>query len=187
MHNFDLVKPFIFFINEESGFKSCVVSLTSNFLVTFRHGTHSCYVKDSTVLDVVSILSQKQYKATVFYICEEQDYVILKTDEKVAYRAAPIQQCDVMKKFVVCGFGKGFPELFMEQFIVCFHTFMNLMVDNLDHLSMELPKLQLVIQVTKFFIYIFFKLLFIFRSRLLWRKWINGPESWHNNYAKRIS
>lgn len=110
MYNIDLIKPFLFFINEETNLKSCVVSLTPNLLVTFRHGTHTCYVKNSIVF-VVSILSQKQYKATVFYISEDQDYVILKTDEKVSYREVPIQQCDVMKKFVVCGFAKGFPEL----------------------------------------------------------------------------
>lgn len=110
-HDFEWVKPFLFFINEEGGFKSCVVSLTPHYLVTFRHGTHLSYAQFSTVVRVVSIASEKQYDTVVVDICEEQDYVILKSNEEVVNRECPLQQCDVMKQFVVCGFAKGLPEL----------------------------------------------------------------------------
>uniref|UniRef100_A0A1I7W6L0 Peptidase S1 domain-containing protein n=1 Tax=Heterorhabditis bacteriophora TaxID=37862 RepID=A0A1I7W6L0_HETBA len=111
MHDFDWIKTFLFFILEETGFKSCVRSLTPHYMVTFRHGTHLNYVKDSTVVRVLLISSGKQYDAVVTYICEEQDYVILKSNEEVVERECPIQQCDVMKRFVVCGFTKGLSEL----------------------------------------------------------------------------
>jgi len=111
MHGFDWVKPFLFSINEESGYKSCVVALTPHYLVTFRHGSHLTYTKDSTFVHVVSISSGKQYDAVVVHICEKEDYVILKTKEDVVDRECPLQECSVMKRFVVCGFGKGFPEL----------------------------------------------------------------------------
>ncbi|KAE9553049.1 hypothetical protein FO519_003729 [Halicephalobus sp. NKZ332] len=111
IHGFDWVKPFLFYIDEETGFKSCVVSLTPHYLVTFRHGTHLSYIKFSTVVRVVSISSGKQHDAVVVHICEEENYVILKSNEEVVDRECPRQQCDVMTQFVVCGFAKGFPEL----------------------------------------------------------------------------
>lgn len=110
--DFALVKPFLFSINEETGYKSCAAALTQHCLVTYRHGTHSGYVKDVTVLNFTSIDSpQTSYKATVIYISEKQDYVILKTKEAVTSHDVPIQQCEIMKKFVVCGFGQAFKEI----------------------------------------------------------------------------
>lgn len=85
MHNADWVNQFLFFI-EEVGYKSCAVALTPNYLVTFRHGTHQGYVKDSTVVRVVSLESGAQYEAAVVYINEEEDYVILKSNDKVVER-----------------------------------------------------------------------------------------------------
>lgn len=105
-----MAPAFLFFI-EEGGLKSCVVALTPNYLVTFRHGTHLLYQKDSTVVRVVSVKSGAQYETTVVHISEEEDFVILKSRDKVVEYNCPLQGCDVMKRFVVCGFGKGFPEL----------------------------------------------------------------------------
>ena len=174
MHNLDWVNAFLFFI-EENGFKSCVVALTTHYLVTFRHGTHLCYVKDLTVVRVISVLSSAQYEATVVHICEEEDYVILKSNEKVVDRECPLQECGVMKRFVVCGFGKGFPELtFIRGTVYSIHPFVyenngkrfgpfvygtakTSLGDSGNISSCICPKLQL-----------------IFRCRMLWNVWIDG-------------
>lgn len=174
MHNLDWVNAFLFFI-EENGFKSCVVALTPHYLVTFRHETHLCYVKDLTIVWVISVLSSAQCEAIVVHICEEEDYVILKSNEKVVDRECPLQECGVMKRFVVCGFGKGFPELtFIRGTVYSIHPFVyenngkrfgpfvygtakTSLGDSGNISSCICPKLQL-----------------IFRCRMLWNVWIDG-------------
>lgn len=108
-NNANWVTEFLFYINE-GRYKSCVVALTPNYLVTFRHGTHMSYEKDSTVVRVISVNSNAEYDAKIVHICEEEDYVIMKSTENVVARECPLQECVVMKRFVVCGFGKGFPK-----------------------------------------------------------------------------
>uniref|UniRef100_A0A915MWD0 Serine protease n=1 Tax=Meloidogyne javanica TaxID=6303 RepID=A0A915MWD0_MELJA len=113
----DWINKFIFF-TEEGGYRSCVVALTPHYLITFRHGTHRAYVNGVTIVRVFSAKSRASYNAAVVHICEEEDYVILKSREEVVDRECPLQHCEVMRKFVVCGFANGLPELTFDKGIV---------------------------------------------------------------------
>jgi hypothetical protein len=65
---------------------------------------------DQTV-QVNSVSTERVYSTCVVHISDQFDFVILKCSEKVVSRHCPIETCDVMKQFVVCGFANNFPEL----------------------------------------------------------------------------
>nr|CAD2127896.1 unnamed protein product [Meloidogyne enterolobii] len=77
----EYVNDFCFYIQGD-GIKDCVVCLEADFFCTFRHGTHKNY-KLREVLIIYNYDGKKSMVATVRYINERYDFIILKTTQKV--------------------------------------------------------------------------------------------------------
>lgn len=135
------------------------------------------YEKDSTVVRVISVNSNAEYDAKIVHICEEEDYVIMKSTENVVARECPLQECVVMKRFVVCGFGKGFPKpTFIHGTVYSNHpcVYQN-NGKSFGPFVYGTAKTSLG-DSGKISFCIYLNLQTIFRCRLLWNTWIGGYQ-----------
>jgi hypothetical protein len=103
----DRVSKYQFFIRDNNGKKSCVVSIDPNYLVTFLRGSHSNYEKGKK-LEVHSELDESnKYVVTVADISDELGFVILKSEDKLIEIAPSIATANVGEHILLCGYGNG--------------------------------------------------------------------------------
>jgi len=95
------VQDYCFYI-EENYRRDCVICLEKDLFCTFRHDTHKNYNLGEMVT-IYNYNGTRSYITRVRFICEQLDFIILKSDEKMEKVPALSQDFITAEPLLLCG------------------------------------------------------------------------------------
>jgi hypothetical protein len=100
------LKQYMFYFHENNT-KSCVVAIDLHFAVTFRHGTHLNYNKDSP-LSIYREIDNTAYPVNIVEISERFDFILLHSNTQLIDKAPPIANASPGHKIGLLGYGNDY-------------------------------------------------------------------------------